>query len=377
MVVISPGHGWWSASAGAIDPGDSGAGLVEKDVTLAVARQAQELLARCPVEVVLTRETDDEERTLAGVHEVVNAQAPRLAVALHVGEAGAPSGALGWHTVGGWDDEGSRRLAGRLAGAVAARLGLADRGALPETASAGGGLYIHPWQAPAALVDLGSLGADSESLRGRGRDFARAVAEAVLDELGLPKACADAAAVRGWPAAVAFPEEAVSASLTLVNDGLQPWDPALVWLEAAGETYGAASRYALPALVAPGEAATWAIPARAPTGAGIHEQRWQLMTWGPSGEAVPVGVPAAVVLVVAPPEAQALREKLDRQTAEWKAAGQAKAEEMVEEMKGEIAAWARAEAERQVVRCVGMNGAVALALAGVCGLGERRRTKRA
>jgi hypothetical protein len=202
----------------------------------------------------------------------------------------------------------------------------------------------------------------------------RAVAVAVLDELGLPATCADGMAVKGWPAAVGFPDEAVSANLTLVNDGLRAWDPAVMWLEARGETYGAAGRYALPAVVAPGEAATWAIPARAPKGAGVHEQRWQLMTWGPGGEAVAVGEAAAVLVVVAPPEAQALREKLDQQMAEWKAAGEAKAEELVEVMKDEIAAWAKAEAERQVVRCMGMNGAVALALVATWGVGEGRRT---
>jgi hypothetical protein len=102
------------------------------------------------------------------------------------------------------------------------------------------------------------------------------------------------------------------------------------------------------------------------------------MTWGPDGEAVAVGEPAVVVLVVAPPEAQVLREKLDRQMAEWKAAGEAKAEELVEVMRDEIAAWAKAEAERQVVRCLGVGAPLALAAVG-WGLrttkGERRSTK--
>ena len=38
VVVLSPGSGWWSESAGAIDPGDQAGGLSEKDVALDVAR---------------------------------------------------------------------------------------------------------------------------------------------------------------------------------------------------------------------------------------------------------------------------------------------------------------------------------------------------
>jgi N-acetylmuramoyl-L-alanine amidase len=376
VVVLSPGNGWWSANAEAVDAGDSGGGLIEKDVTLDVALQTQALLARCPVDVRLTRTSDDANHALAEVHELVNAQQPNLALALHTRGYGAPGGVVTWQTVGGWDDAGSQRLAEHVAAAVSARLGVGRAGPLPETASdTGGGLYIHPWQAPAALVELGSLGADNDALRDARRTYARALAEAVLADLGLPPGCADAAPMQSWAVAVAFPDEAVSANLTLTNDGLLAWQPGQVWLEAVGETYGAAADYALPAGVGPGETATWALPARAPGGAGVYEQRWQLMT-NAGGVPEALGDEVKVVVVVVPAEAQALKDKLDQQVAELKTAGAAKADELADQLRQEIKAWAVAAAERQATRCVGLNGAVVVLGVGLAVTGGGRKRRR-
>ncbi len=360
VVVLSPGAGWWSANAGAVDPGDAGGGLTEKDVTLDVAQQTQTLLARCPVHVQLTRAGDDAKHGLADVHELVNALQPDLALALHTRSYDAPGGVVAWQTVGGWDDAGSQRLAEHVAAAISARMGVGRAGPLPETTSDSSGLYIHPWRAPAALVELGSLGADNEALRNERRVYARAIAEGVLADLGLPLDCASAAPMSGWAVAIAFPNEAVSANLTLDNDGLLPWESGQVWLAAVGDTYGAADNYALPAGVAPGEAATWALPGRAPANAGVYEQRWQLMT-GESGQPMALGAEVKVLIVVVPPEAQALKDKLEQQVSEWKAAGEAKADEMADQLKKEVKAWALGEAQRQATRCMGVNGAVVIA----------------
>lgn len=372
VVVLSPGNGWWSANAGAVDTGDTGGGLVEKDVTLDLAQQTQALLARCPVQVALARTADDPDHPFASVHEVVNALQPDLALAIHVRGVDAPSGVVAWQTVGGWDDAGSQRLAEQAAAAVSKWLGVARAGPLPETASDTSGLYIHPWQAPAALVEVGSLGADNEALRTQSRTYARALAEAVLTDLGLPLTCAGGAPLQGWAVAVAFPGEAVSANLTLTNDGLLPWQPGQVWLASAGEAYGAAAEYALPAAVAPGETATWALPARAPDGAGVYEQRWQLVTGDPAAP-VALGEPVSVAIVVVPEQAQALKTKLDQKVAEVKAAGAAKADALVDELKTEIKAWAVAEAQRQATQCLGVNGAVMVLGVGLAVSGSRKR----
>ena len=57
VVVLDPGH-CWSTGTGIIDPGEVSGDLVEKEITLDVARQAREMLERCDVEVRLTHERD-------------------------------------------------------------------------------------------------------------------------------------------------------------------------------------------------------------------------------------------------------------------------------------------------------------------------------
>ena len=371
VVVLSPGHGWWSTDSQSIDPGATGAGLAEKDVALDVTQQAQRLLDRCPVQARLTRTGDDKNHTLANVHELVNADKPALAVAVHVAAAGAPSGPAAWYTVGGQDDAGSQRLAATLTTVVAGRVGLPNQGIQPETGSPNGGLYIHPWQAPAVLLDLGSLGADSELLRNQRAEFGRALAQGVLAYLGLPGDCADGALTEGEAGlvSVSFPNEPVSLNLSLTNDGLGGWGPEQYRLVSVGERYGAAAEYRLPAAVAPGESATWALPARAPKQAGVYEQRWQLMRGDTR-----VGDEVRLLIVVAPPQAQVLKDKLDQQVAEWKAAGAAKVDDLVEQMKRELKDWALQEAERQASKCIGLNSAVMVGiLALVAGKKKRRR----
>jgi N-acetylmuramoyl-L-alanine amidase len=367
VVVLSPGYGWWSADSKQIDPGAQRAGLVEKDVALDVAQQAQVILARCPIDVRLTRIGDDSRHTLANVYELVNDDHPSLAVAVHTSGPDAPSGAAAFYTVGGEDDAGSQRLSSGLAQAVAARLGLPDLGAQPETDSPNGGLYIHPWQAPAALVDLGSLGADAAALRNRRRDFARAIAQAVLDYMSLPLDCADGLQLPNAAGLVviSFPNQPLSQNLIVENDGMAAWVPARYALVSAGEAYGAAPSYALPAVVAPGQTATWALPAQAPVSAGVYEQRWQLTRDGAA-----VGPVVKVFIVVVPPAAQGLKDKLDQQLAEWRAASAAKADDMMKQMQAEIKDWAVQQAQKQAVNCLGMNGALVL---GVVALTKRRR----
>ena len=367
VVVISPGYGWWSADTKQVDPGAQQAGLVEKDVTLDVAQQAQTILARCPIDVRLTRTGDDKQHTLANVYEIVNDDHPSLALAVHTRAPEAPSGAGAYYTVGGEDDAGSQRLSTELAQSVAARLGLPNLGVQPETDTANGGLYIHPWRAPAALVDVGSLGADATALRNRRRDFARAIAQAVLGYLSVPFDCADglqlpnAAGLVG----ISFPNQPLSQNLTIENDGMGDWDPARYALVSAGDAYGAAASYALPALVSPGQTATWALPARAPVSTGVYEQRWQLTRDG-----AVVGPVVKVFIVVVPPEAQGLKDKLDQQVAEWQAAGTAKADEMMAQMQAEIKDWAVQQAQKQAANCLGVNGALVV---GAVALAKRKR----
>ena len=188
-IVLSPGHGWRN-DAGTIDPGAVSGDLVEKDITLDVARRASQFLRNCAVDVYLTRDADDPLHTLNDVAGLVNARHPTIGVSIHVNSAaGNPSGVEAWSTVGGNDDAGSQRLGALLTGAINTTFTIANRGVKPETSNQHGGLYIHYWQAPAALVEIGFLQGDAALLRERRPDYAQAIAKAALSYLGLSTAC--------------------------------------------------------------------------------------------------------------------------------------------------------------------------------------------
>ena len=204
LVILSPGHGWAASTGGPIDSGAVRGDLIEKDINLDVARLTRTRLARCPVNVVLTRTADDASHTLEDVDEIVNFYQPTLGVSIHSNgsENPAASGTEAWYTVNGLsgDDSQSQRLATLLADQVAADLALTNQGSKPETDNRLGGLYIHWWQAPSALIELGYLDGDGDLLRRRRADFASAIARAILDYLNMPVDCLNGA-VPGTPGA--------------------------------------------------------------------------------------------------------------------------------------------------------------------------------
>jgi N-acetylmuramoyl-L-alanine amidase len=341
VVVLSPGHGW--LLNGQVDPGATNGDLVEKDLTLDVAKQAREFLSRCPVDVYLTRESDAPNTTLEDVDEIVNGHHPTVAVSIHVNENSPASGTEAWHTVGGYDDTESKRLSQLLADEIALRFGIENRGIKSENANRHGGLYIHWWNAPSSLVELAFIGGDAELLRERRRDFARAVAKAILDYLDVPAACADMAVSKTFALAIYFPGEQQTNQVSLQNDGLAIWDSGDYVLENSGETYGADASYALPASTTSGETVTWEIPATAPTTAGVYQQVWQLKR---SGEVV--GPEVSVVLIVVPKEAQELKERIERQIQEWREQGERELQKLLEDIQREIVEWVQREIERQI-----------------------------
>jgi N-acetylmuramoyl-L-alanine amidase len=115
VVVLDPGHGW-STGTGIIDPGAVSGDLVEKEITLDVAKQARDLLERCEVDVYLTHERDDHNHTRADIAGIVNAFNPTLAVSIHANSSETDvSGTEAWYTVVGYNDAASQVLAAMLA----------------------------------------------------------------------------------------------------------------------------------------------------------------------------------------------------------------------------------------------------------------------
>ncbi len=332
-LVLDPGHGW-NNGAGLIDPGEVSGDLVEKEITLDVARQARDILSRCDADIHLTRERDDYNHTENDIASIVNSYDPTLAVSIHTISSSDPSasGTQAWYTVGGYNDASSQILASMLAANVASQLGITNRGALPETQNPLGGLSIHDWEAPSAMLELAFLQADAELLRTERRDFARAIALTLLSLVNLPLECADHASAEGFAIAVYFPEEDRTNAVTLLNDGLLPWDPSEYSLVNTQNPFGAPESLPLPQVVQAGEMVTWdAIPAKAPENAGIHRQKWQLY----KGE-TPVGEEVTVIVIVVPQQAVDLKEEIERKIDELRQQGQQQLEQQLEQLRQQI-----------------------------------------
>jgi len=190
VVVLNPGHGTVT-SGGKIDPGAVSGNLLEKDINLEVAQKTKVLLNNCPLDVYLTRNSDDHVNQLTGLQKIVNDLNPSLGIAIHTNSvaSGSPSGTEAWSTVGGNNDPESKRLGGILASHISSVLGIKNYGVKPETSNRYGRLYIHDWKAPASLIELGYLQGDKDALTNRRADFADAIAAGILEYFSISKDC--------------------------------------------------------------------------------------------------------------------------------------------------------------------------------------------
>jgi len=188
VVVLDPGHGW-RIDDNKVDPGAVYEDLVEKDIALDIAIRTRELLVDCPIDVYLTREEDDFEHSFNHVSGLVNVHNPTIVVSIHINSSIGASGTEAWHTVGGFNDDGSIELAGFLSNSVANRLPLRNRGVKPENENRHGGLYIHHFEAPSALIELAFIQEDADLLRNRRPDFAYSIAEAITQYFNFSSEC--------------------------------------------------------------------------------------------------------------------------------------------------------------------------------------------
>ncbi|NLN28451.1 MAG: hypothetical protein GX161_09550 [Firmicutes bacterium] len=176
VVVIDPGHG--GADPGAV----AASGLLEKDVTLAIALHLERLLQGAGVHVVLTRRDDTD---LADPHAAVRKTQDltrRVAVArggadlfvsLHANSSPSPlwSGAQTFYSPGRAPD---RRLAERIQARLVSLLGPNRR-----RAAAADYYVLRESPVPAALVEVGFLSHPEESARLGSPAYQRRVAEAI------------------------------------------------------------------------------------------------------------------------------------------------------------------------------------------------------
>jgi N-acetylmuramoyl-L-alanine amidase len=173
VVVIDAGHG-------GKDPGAIGqSGVLEKDITLAIARHIAFEAIRYPDLCVVFTRTDD--RFLELSERIARAREVRAAiyVSLHT-NAAADATARGVETYvaqGARDKEGSERLAAALQDSVVAATRSRDRGV--RTAS----LYIARASMPAALVEIGFVTEKSEARSLQDPSVQQRIAVAVLEAI--------------------------------------------------------------------------------------------------------------------------------------------------------------------------------------------------
>jgi len=357
VVVLSPGNGL-NEGAGVIDPGAVKGDLTEKDINLEVAQRAQEYLARCPLQVSLTRSGDDPNHTPADLAGIVNSHKPSLTVSIHTA-ARSPkkSGAQGWYTAGGFDDQNSRKLAGLLSANVKDWLSIPDVGDQPETKAPGGRLEIHAWEAPSALIEIGDISTDTAALTTRRRDFGRAIANAVLDYLGLPLTCADGITFPSIIVNTYFPADRSTNEIRLTNDGLVPWatGPQGVQLQNVSGLYGAKKTYPLTKDTPVGKEAAWQVAVSAPSTPGIYQQVWQLQR-----DQQPAGGKITAYLIVLPQGAKELKDKIDQNIQNLRQQSQEEVQKYIDQLKQQVTDWVLQQAGQQIRQCFGGQALVGL-----------------
>jgi len=246
IVVLFPGHGWWNSDLGKINPGVVSDDLVDKDINLEVTQYTQRYLTRCPGDVFLTRDQDDQDHTLSDVDEIVNTMNPAIGISIHTNSfGGEQTGTEGCYTIDGYNDQNSKLLAALLAKNIYSRLGIRNIGTKPETQSRYGGLYIHHWNAPSALIEIAEIHGDANLFRNQIDDFGRSIAQAVLEYFEIVPHCADWTEKSRLIISTYYPEDRNTNELLLKNDSLLPWRWQDFQLIIKNKEYGAESRYFL------------------------------------------------------------------------------------------------------------------------------------
>jgi len=333
VVVLSPGHGWTNGDS--IASGATSGDLVEKDINLEVAKYARTYLKRCDIVVYLTREGDDPDHTLSDVSEIVNNYNPTIGISIHTNSGeGNPTGTESWYTVGGFYDNKSQLLGTLLTNQISSRMGISNRGIKPETENRHGGLNIHNWNAPSALIELAFLQGDADLLRNRRDDFGRAVAQAALEYLKIDPHCADWAIPEGIFIATYFQMESKINEIRIKNDGLMSWDTGEYVLINKGKSFGAKNSYPLIMEIPVNQVLSENLPAVAPSKAGVYRQTWQLERGSEF-----VGDRFTVYLIVVPEEARQLKKDLDRRIEELRVGGEQEIEDFLEQLEEEAMDW--------------------------------------
>ncbi len=176
VVVIDPGHG--GSSTGAIS-----AGVVEKNLTLAISLKLRAYLEAAGAKVVMTRDRD----TAIPLYDrprLANAINADLFVSVHINDVDRANSASGTITFYHQGDASSRALAVCVQREIIAVSGLPNRGALSDgTLYASGLAVLRCSSMPAVLVEVGFINHQFDRRKMVNEDFQQHVAKAICDGL--------------------------------------------------------------------------------------------------------------------------------------------------------------------------------------------------
>ncbi len=167
-VVVDAGHG-------GNDGGTFSGKIIEKDITLAVAKKMQKLLEEQEINVIMTRETDEymdlEERT-----QISNENDTDLFISVHCNYYEGGSEVKGIECYYAEDDEISEEVAWTIMKSIDGISGLRNRGAKEED------YFVTEFNdAPAVLVEMGFLSNPTECKNLADSDYQQSLAKELVE----------------------------------------------------------------------------------------------------------------------------------------------------------------------------------------------------
>ncbi|GAB6168163.1 hypothetical protein JCM1393_06230 [Clostridium carnis] len=165
VVYIDPGHG-------GKDPGASGNGIIEKDITLEIAQNLKGKLQAKGVQVLMSRESDVFV-SLADISRGANAVNPDIFISVHINSA-EPTSASGIETF--YKKDIDKELARTIQNKLISYTGANDRG--PKWADFH---VIRETNMPAALVECGFLTNVEEANNMKNKEYQDKLANAMAD----------------------------------------------------------------------------------------------------------------------------------------------------------------------------------------------------
>jgi N-acetylmuramoyl-L-alanine amidase len=178
VVVVDPGHGAHDKGCSCVENGNA---VMEKNLTLAIAKKVRDTLAEEGVNVILTRSTDVfiplKERP--GVANENNAD---LFVSIHIDDCPRANTASGTTSYYHMNDANSRALAHSIVSRIAQVSGLPSRGARSDSILYGSGLSVlRNSLVPATLVEIGYINNAVDRHKMTNDEFQQSVAQAIVN----------------------------------------------------------------------------------------------------------------------------------------------------------------------------------------------------